>query len=281
MATKETERAAYETVDIDNLSVEEELDSFGEKFDPSEDAYDTAKPIPEKKTGYKFKLTIPDEDFCQQITFEAKNGNTVTNLKCNIVCEVVNECPEQGSMIFADVSTAIQRGKNTCTMATLLRKLYGWLNIKATVPNTKSALVAALRDVLLKEPIIPALIVWKAWDSEARDGNGAFAKVGMENFPKMANGEYNHIVKGKSGTEIVAKAKIKRFLSKEEYALIAKGAGNVVSAPKSAMGKPTTSKPTAGKPVAGKRAVNKPVPPPEPEPDVEEEAEEEIDYSAE
>ena len=284
----ETERAQYEEVDIDNLEVAEEYDGFGEKFNPEEDAYDTASPIPECKGGYKFKLTIPEENFLQKLEFEDRQGRTIVNFKASFICTVTDEGEHQDRMLFGDVSTSIPRGKNNCTMATLLSKLYGWLNIKKSVPSKKSELVLAFKDVLLKEPIIPAVIAWEAW--EPGDGDRyKLVKRGMENFPKKADGSYSNVVKGKTG-EVAAKAKVKRFLSREELAAKKGGtpmaSGKPVNTAKPVpTNKPVQSAPSApnkasGAPVAAKK-VTKPLPPPPPVEEPEEEIEEGMEYAQE
>ena len=246
MAEK-TERAELETVDINEITFTEQ-DEFPEGFNPSEDAFEQAPPVPDGR--YKLKLVLQEEDAYQ--SWDTDSGKK--ELKANIVAEIVNviKVPDayreeklEGAKVFASVTTSIPRGKSTCTMAGLLRELMQdkkYAKVIEAIPTSKQKLLQVFDKVVKMEPILGASTVWEAWE-EGKQG-WKCVKKGMENFPKGKDGKYSNVVKGKEG-EVTAKAKIKRWFGSDTEKLLdskVKGGGEGVKS------KPMAPRPPAPEP---------------------------------
>jgi len=116
-----------------------------------------------------------------------------------------------GRIIYARIDTRVWPGRDTSTLATFLAK---------RVPADKLPRVATPKQwaklavgFLKREPIVYCAIDWQAYST----GDGAVVLEGMHNFPKGSNGKYSHIVTDKKGIRCYARARLVRWLSKEEY----------------------------------------------------------------
>jgi hypothetical protein len=243
-------------VDINDVTFEDELP---EGFDPSEDAFETAPPLPDGV--YQFKLTLQDENPYE--SWQDRNGKT--QVRANFVGEVVKgvrvhpaykDETVEGARCFGSVSTTIPRGKRTCTMAGLLRELSQGAGNKAKKladalgkVKTKDALVKLFDVTIKQEPLLAGSTEWRA--SEEKDGKAGedsewkLIKKGMENFPKLPDGKFNPAVKTKQG-EVTAKAKIKRWWGETSL--------SEAEAHTKAKGVPSTSRPAGTVPKATQTA---------------------------
>ena len=134
-------------------------------------------------------------------------------------CRVISDDKDQnGISIQETVSTTVFRGQKTSQMATLIVKLgYGDKLPANPTPKQQSKLLAG---ILKRDPKCFAELDWRAWsknEMDARRGKaGKFILRGMEKFPQLDDGSYDHIIEDKSGEQCFARAHIVRWLSADE-----------------------------------------------------------------
>jgi hypothetical protein len=208
------ERTELEPVDLSTL-VFTDADEFPADYDPNDNVFDQAPPIPDG--SYRFKLRLADTDPLESWT-DKESGREI---RATIVAEVtqVISVPKEyaqdeleGAIVFATVNTVIPRGKHGSTMGGLLKELGQDKRYEKSIgplPTKKAALVELFAKVMAMEPTIVATTEWQAWE-EAK-GKLRCVKRGMTSFPRLQDGKHSPVTKGQTG-DVNAKTKIKSWL---------------------------------------------------------------------
>lgn len=216
--TGKTERPEPIEVDINDTSL---IDGEALEYDLKEDFQARSAPPPgrsdvSKPKFYKFRLFIDDTKVEKQL----KDGYSPTDpngyfYKKNVVCKIQDE-KWQDSIVYCNFSSAIPKGKRISSMVGMLQMLKVKVQPKMAELAVARLFLKALEK--LDGPIQIAECDWGGWDSSdtKRSDMGAVALIAetgkaantMLNFPKKADGSYQHIVHNRQGLEIVAKLKI-------------------------------------------------------------------------
>jgi hypothetical protein len=235
-------------IDINDTSL---IEGTALELDLKEDFQ--ARSAPPPRARYWMRLFLDDDKIQKNLKegFDPKDPNSYYYKKV-ITCKIQD--PKgvwQDSIAYYNVSSGLPRGKKISSMAGVL----GMLKVK--IPNPISELkLTRLFMKAMKQLDGPKLISecdWSAWDKDNNRRNemgqvAVIAETGkaantMLNFPKKADGSYNHIIHTKEGIELVAKLKVLRFIteaevkSQQDKAKTGSTAG-VVSQPKQAAVKP-------------------------------------------
>ncbi len=230
-----TENPKVEAVEVD-INTAGLAEGVEQEIDAKEDWQARACPPP--KGRYTLKLTVEDAKFemNQKRGFSANDPNGKYYTK-QIACKIQDPTGKwQDSVVFYKASTGVGKGKKMSTMAGLL------LMIGAKMPPKINDLKLAKNFYAIiakNQPVLVADCDWSTWD---KDGKGEFGQallVGMDNFPKKANGEYHHIVKTNKGVEQVAKLKLIKWVGKPGVAVAPS------DVPTAQAGKPVAKAPAA------------------------------------
>lgn len=213
MASQKRERVEEVELDINDSSLMEGAET---EFDLQEDWQSKAPPPPgrseaNKPKMYKMRLFIEDDNIsvARKTGFKENDPNGVYYKK-TVMCKIQDpQGTWQDAVAFYNVSTGIPRGKKLSTMAGLLRDL------KVRVPSKGSDLVIARLFIKamnkLDGPTMVGDCDWSAWDQDGKGDFGAALKVGMFNFPKKADGTFEHVIRNKAGKECPAKLKVNKL----------------------------------------------------------------------
>lgn len=218
------ERAEPEELDINDTAL---IEGAALEYDLKEDFQARSAPPPgrsdpKKPQLYKFRLFLDDE----KVERTLKQGYSPTDpngyfYKKTVSCKLQDESGKwQDSIVFANFSSAVPKGKKTSSMLGMLQ----YLRVKVQGQMSELA-VTKLFFKALKQLDGPAQIAecdWSAWDSSDNKRNelgsvAIIAETGkaantMLNFPKKVDGTYQHIVHTKQGLELVAKLKIIKWM---------------------------------------------------------------------
>lgn len=213
-------------VDINTAGLAEGVE---QEIDAKEDWQARACPPP--KGRYTLQLTVEDSKFEQMqkrgYSPGDPNGKYYTK---QIVCKIQDPTGKwQDSVVFYKASSGVPKGKKMSNMAGIL------LMIGAKMPTKINDLKLAKNFYAIiakNQPILVADCDWSTWDMDGKGEFGNALLVGMDNFPKKADGTYHHIVKTKSGVEVIAKLKLIKWVGKPGVAAPVSSAPAVVAGQK-------------------------------------------------
>lgn len=224
MAQQTNQRAEREEpiiVDINDTSL---ADGQEQEIDLKEDWQ--ARSAPPPRGRYALALFIEDEKVEQGIKggFKKDDPNGKYYRK-TIMCKIQDPTGRwQDSVTFWNGSTGVPRGKKGSSIAGMLVMM----KVKMQPRMTDLALVKLFIKALVKFEgmIMYADCDWAGWDKDSTRGRGDFGSVAliaetgklantMLNFPKKADGSFQHIVHTKEGAEIIPKLKIIKWWGKE------------------------------------------------------------------
>lgn len=210
-------------IDINDTSlIEGDLLEFDLKEDfQARSAPPPGRSDPNKAKLYKLKMFIDDALIEKNLKegFDPKDPNGYYYKK-QVICKIQDE-KWQDSVVYWNASSGIPKGKKTSSMLGMLQ----YLKVKVQ-PRMSELAVARLFIKALQKldgPIQIAECDWSCWDQNdtKRNDLGATAIIAetgkaantMLNFPKKADGTYQHIVHTKQGLELIAKLKIIKWVA--------------------------------------------------------------------
>ena len=216
----QTERPEPIEIDINDTSL---LEGSEVEFDLKEDFQARSAPPPgrsdpNKPRLYKFRLFIDDDKVEKNLKdgFSAADPNGYYYKK-QVICKLQDDTGKwQDSVAFANFSSGIPKGKKTSSMIGMLQYLRVRVQPRMTELAVARLFIKALKK--LDGPVQIAECDWSAWDSTdtKRNDIGAVAIIvetgKAANYPKKADGTYQHIVHTKNGLELVAKLKVIRWI---------------------------------------------------------------------
>lgn len=196
------------------------------EFDLKEDFQARSAPPPgrndpNKAKLYKFRMFIDDSNIEKHLKdgFDPKDPNGYYYKK-QVVCKIQDE-KWQDSVVYWNASSGIPKGKKISSMLGMMQYLRVKIQPRMSELAVAKLFIKALQK--LDGPIQIAECDWACWDSNdtKRNDIGATAIIAetgkvantMLNFPKKADGGFQHIVHTKQGLELVAKLKIIRWIA--------------------------------------------------------------------
>jgi hypothetical protein len=230
-------------VDINDTSLAEGVE---QEIDLKEDWQARACPPP--RARYALALFVEDDKMEQMRKqgFKKDDPNGYYYRK-QVICKIQDPTGKwQDSVVYWTGSTGVPKGKKTSPVAGIL----GMMKVKMQGKMNDLALIRLFVKALQKFEgiILYADCDWGGWDKDSKRSDiGAVALIQetgklantMLNFPKKADGSYQHIVHTKEGAEIIPKLKVIKWWGKEAPKAVASpqqqanGAQKpVVSAPK-------------------------------------------------
>lgn len=210
-------------VDLNDTSLP---DGEAIEIDSKADAYSFAKPAPHGI--YQLKLYLDSSGFRmgQADEHDPSSVYFIADLDMRVISDDKNI---QGQSIQDGLSTTVFRGHKASQVSTLISKIGYGDKIPASITPRQQATL--LSKILKKEPIVFAELDWRAWSKNQlnrRTGKGgSWLLRGMEKFPQLEDGSYDHCIEDASGETCYARMFVVRFLSAEE----AKGATVEVKKP--------------------------------------------------
>lgn len=219
MAITKVERNEAEEFDINDPSL---IEGEATELDLAEDFQAKAPPPPgrlaqDKPRLYKirFHFDAPMERTLKTgFKKDDPNGYFYTNQLTGKIIDPNGTW--DNAVVYYKVSSFIERGKKLSKMAGFLQM------VRIKVPTSISELALAkllpkaMEALDRKEgPILIGDCDWSCWDKEAKKRGseiGALLKEGMYNFPKKADGGYQHILIGAKGNECYTKLKVNRIM---------------------------------------------------------------------
>lgn len=217
------ERIEAVEVDINDVSL---ADGIETELDLKEDFQARACPPPgrsevNKPKLYKMKVFCEDTSFEQNTKFNfAANDPNGKYYTKQLICKLQDPTGTwQDSICYYKISTAVPKGKKISSAAGLLLLM----GIKVPAKITDKALAQLVyKGVTLLDSKDKNYVVgdcdWSAWDktktskraefgSQAILSNGKVA-TSMANFPRKADGTFEHIAYTKDGLEVIAGLKV-------------------------------------------------------------------------
>lgn len=219
------ERIEAIEVDINDTSL---ADGVETEFDLKADFQARACPPPgrtdlNKPKLYKFKVFSDDSTYEQHTKFgftkDDPNGKYYTK---QLVLKLQDPSGVwQDSVCYYKTSTGIPKGKKISTMAGLLVMMKVKVPAKATDIYVARLLTKALEQLDSKDRnYIIGDCDWSAWDKTKTGKRAEFGAIAilsngkvassMANFPKNADGTYQHICHTKDGLEVIASLKVNK-----------------------------------------------------------------------
>jgi hypothetical protein len=240
MATN-TKQEVPEPIEID-INDSSLIEGEALEYDLKEDFQ--ARSAPPPKGRYKLRLFIDDEKIEKNLKrgFDAKDPNSYYYKK-QVVCKIQDPTGKwQDSVVYWNASSGIPKGKKISSMVGMLQAMR--VKIQPRMSELAVARLFIKAMVKLDGPIQIADCDWGGWDSTntKRNDLGSTALIHstgklantMLNFPKKADGSYDHITSTKEGLEIIAKLKIIKWVAPQEAAKV-NGQTAPISVPKPAV----------------------------------------------
>lgn len=260
---------AVEPEEVDILADSGLIGGIETEYDLTEDFYARTCPPPgrvelNKPRYYSVKVFLDSDDWTKNTRqgFRANDPNG-TYYAANLTLKIQINNPAlqdyQDYVAGFKVSTAVPKGKRMSSAMMVLRDL----GVNVTKPLNDLQVAQNLTKILAKlgeqdKNLMIADADWQAWDKTKVDKRNQFGQVAicnkkllssMVNFPKKADGSYEHICYTAEGLEVSATLKVSKLLPFKKKADEVKKAEPVKETPK---------------------ATAKPKKEPEPEPEVSE-----------
>ena len=202
----------HKVVDLNDPTIPE-----GEttELDKTADAYSFAKPVPHGI--YQLGLFLAPDG----LRWGQSDPNDPTTLffTASLDCRIISDNKEyNGLTVQEDVTTTVFRGQRISQMATLIVKA----GYSDKLPASTSSKFQAkfLLAMLKKEPKVFAEVDWRAWtrnEVNPRTGkSGRWLLRGMEKFPQLEDGTFEHATEDKTGELCYARLYVQRWLTRDE-----------------------------------------------------------------